>query len=319
MTSRYSSFFTIAVLLASLQVASAQGLAVCQTATNYQWADNAMGQDPCAVAQHLFSSEPGPCDDSDNVSFAPLQSTTGNTSFYPGPFSDTANACMCNTVIYSLSSACGLCQGGTLESWAQWTSPCAAGEIVLQQWPDTVPNNTEIPLWAYLPISGGQWDSSGSKTNAIDFALLAAVNAAESPSSSALKASRTASIAASSQTVPTSSNKSSSDTSAIAGGVAGGVAAVVILGFLGVYFWRRRSQPTVNPLVSRASVSAYSADYSEPPSTASASQAFTRLYDPNDPSTFPRTPAPLGQNIEGSNRVLEAIIGRSQYTGVPEV
>ncbi|KAH7906647.1 hypothetical protein BJ138DRAFT_1162143 [Hygrophoropsis aurantiaca] len=312
MTSRYSSFFTIAVLLASLQVASAQGMAMCQADMDYGWADNAQGQDPCMVAQYLFSSEPGPCSDSDEVAFPPLASTTGNTSFYPGPTSNTANACMCNTVIYSLACACGVCQGGTLESWDQWTSPCPTGQILLHQWPTAVPNDTEIPPWAYLPTSGGRWDSTGSKTNAT------AIAAAKSSSSSGTaEATRTSSTAASSQTGSTPSKKSSSDIGPIAGGVAGGVAAVVILGFLGVRFCRRPPRPAVNPQVSR--VSSYSAEYSEISCTAPASQPFTRLYDPNDPSTFPRTPAPLGQNAENNGNSEAIVIGRGQYTGAPEV
>ncbi|KAH7908769.1 hypothetical protein BJ138DRAFT_1115559 [Hygrophoropsis aurantiaca] len=177
--------------------------------------------------------------------------------------------------------------------------------MLLQQWPSTVPNNTEIPLWAYLPTSEGLWDSPGSKTNAT------AVTAAES-SSSVAAASKTSSAAASSQTGSTSSKKSSSDTGAIAGGVVGGVVAVAIIGFLGVYFWRHRSRPAVNPLAPR--VRAYSTDYGDKPYSVPDSQpTFTKLYDPNDPSTFPRTPAPPSRNNGSSNGTYEAIAGRGQY------
>ncbi|KAH7908771.1 hypothetical protein BJ138DRAFT_1115562 [Hygrophoropsis aurantiaca] len=310
MSSLYPPFFTVAILLASLQAAAGQGVATCQVSTGYQWANNDKGQDPCSVAQFLFAPNPGPCNTND-ITFPPIASTTGNTSYYQGPNINTANACLCNTVIYSLASACGLCQGGTLESWSQWTSACPAGQILLQQWPSTVPSNTEIPLWAYLATSGGQWDSVDSKTNAT------AVTAAES-SSSVAAASKTSSAAAASQTGSTSSKKSSSDTGAIAGGVVGGVVAVAIIGFLGVYFWRRRSRPAVNPLAPR--ISAYSTDYGDKPYSVPDSQpTFTKLYDPNDPSTFPRSPAPLSQNTESSNGISEAIAGRGQYHGAPEV
>jgi hypothetical protein len=36
-------------------------------------------------------------------------------AMYPGPSADTANECMCNTVTYSMISACGACQNGTVE------------------------------------------------------------------------------------------------------------------------------------------------------------------------------------------------------------
>ncbi|KAH7907954.1 hypothetical protein BJ138DRAFT_1116247 [Hygrophoropsis aurantiaca] len=304
MSSLYPSFLIVAGLLARLQVVSAQGVAMCQSATNFQWPtlrDKIHAQSRNIYSLPILAHAATPMTFPLHL-YNPLPET--RPTILALPSRPPTPAC---AIIYSLSSACGLCQGGTFESWTRWTDPCPAGQTLQSQWPDTVPNNTEIPPWAYLPISV-QWDSSESKTNAT------AVTAAES-SSSVAEASRTASAAASSQTGSTLSKKSSSDAGAIAGGVMGGVVAVGILGF---YFWRRHSQPVVNPLAPH--VSACSADDSENLCSVPVTQpTFTRLYDPNDPSTFPRTPAPLGQNIEASNRILEAIVGRSQYTGVPEV
>ena len=62
--------------------------------------------------------------------------------FYTGPTLDGATGCMCNTVTYSLFSACGVCQNQTFErcviltrfdftgcsfsvSWSTWSNSCS--------------------------------------------------------------------------------------------------------------------------------------------------------------------------------------------------
>ncbi|KAH7923489.1 hypothetical protein BV22DRAFT_580619 [Leucogyrophana mollusca] len=304
----YPPFFTATVFLAGLGGAFAQGVASCQPSTGYSWSVNNDGQDPCVVAQNLFAPDPGPCNDT---------STTGNTSYYNGPNINTANACLCNTVIYSLAAVCGLCQGGTFVTWTQWTSSCSAGQTVQQLWPATIPNNTEIPPWAYMPLTNGLFDTTGTKQNATAVA-------AEESSSSVAAASQTASNSASpspSGGSPPSNNSSSSNTGAIAGGVVGGVAVVAILGFLGFYFWRRRSRNAASQAAPRHD---YAEEYSDKPLVSSSylvpdsQPTFTKLYDPNDPSTFPRSPAPLSQTTQSSEG-LSAIAARGQYTGAPEL
>ena len=45
---------------------------------------------------------------------------------YIGPTAADANACNCNTVRYSMVSACGLCQNATIISWTSWATNCTS-------------------------------------------------------------------------------------------------------------------------------------------------------------------------------------------------
>jgi hypothetical protein len=85
---------------------------------------NSLGQDPCLVSAYLESTCNGGSPSSFFLYHLPI--LTSRTAFsvpalqpgyeYTGPSIDDYNLCKCNTVVYSLLSACDACQG------AEWIS-----------------------------------------------------------------------------------------------------------------------------------------------------------------------------------------------------
>ncbi|KAH7924770.1 hypothetical protein BV22DRAFT_1163577 [Leucogyrophana mollusca] len=289
-----------ALLLVGSGIASAQDTAgVCLNSTGYGWATNKVGQDPCIVANDLFTANPAPCDDN-GVTFPPLTATTGPASYYTGPGNTSAaNPCLCNTVIYSLLSACGLCQNGTFLYWSEWTDNCAANETLYQQWPASIPSNTEIAPWAYMPLVNGFWDGPQAQGNACN------ITASPSPGASTTQ-------------TPSNDSTSGNHTGAIVGGVIGGLVGLAALGFLGVFFWRRRSQTIAYQTTPMHDMSDQYHDKSVASHGGRSSQAnLAKVYDPSDPSTFPRSPAPRSQ-LTGTT-VVHSNPGFGQYTGAPEL
>ncbi|KAH7908770.1 hypothetical protein BJ138DRAFT_1181525 [Hygrophoropsis aurantiaca] len=311
-----------AVSFAGLQRAFAQppnSAGVCLASTGYSWAVNSLNQDPCQVANDLFAADP--CNQTD-VSYPPLTVITGSGSYYTGPQANQSTSCTCNTVIYSLASACGLCQNGTFLYWSEWTDNCYATDTVYQEWPASIPSDTTIPPWAYMPLVSGFWSNVQAQSNATatqsTTLTITTTSTALAFSGSSVSTTSASAGTTGSGTGGAGNMSTSVGAGPIAGGIVGGVAAVAILGFLAIYFWRRRSQRAANPLVPR--VSAHFAEHGEKPYSVPDSQPnFTKLYDPNDSSTFPRAPAPLFQNTESSNGISEAIAGCGRYTGAPEV
>ncbi|KAH7907962.1 hypothetical protein BJ138DRAFT_413194 [Hygrophoropsis aurantiaca] len=145
----YRRFSTVIItlLLSEFKKCWAQQGTSCPASAGYSWAANDMGQDPCVVAHSLFV--PQPCND-EYVFFGPL--TAGSDDVYPAPSDDTVGPCLCNTVIYSLATACATCQDASFLSWSEWIVNCPASDVVQQSWPTSIPSNTAIPAWAYLPI-----------------------------------------------------------------------------------------------------------------------------------------------------------------------
>ncbi|KAI0247545.1 hypothetical protein BJV78DRAFT_909637 [Lactifluus subvellereus] len=133
-----------AVLLLASQSVTAQ-LAYPDCLSSWSWSFNSLGQNPCAVAAYLQAV----CNDG-VFTIPPLppgDSYTGPTG--PG---DAADLCKCNTVVYSLMSACDACQGAMWLPWETWTRNCTAVDP-----PTTflrlIPTGTRVPEWAFLEVT----------------------------------------------------------------------------------------------------------------------------------------------------------------------
>ncbi|KAH7907958.1 hypothetical protein BJ138DRAFT_1116251 [Hygrophoropsis aurantiaca] len=159
---QFIGFAAVSFAGLQLQGAFAQGnsTGVCIGSLGYNWTVNSLNQDPCQVANDLFAADP--CNQND-VSYPPM---TAPGSYYAGPQANQSTSCTCNTVIYSLASACGLCQNGTFTFWIDWTDNCYANDTVYQEWPASIPSDTTIPPWAYMPLVGGFWDAVEAQKNA---------------------------------------------------------------------------------------------------------------------------------------------------------
>jgi len=152
-------FLYIALLLAcGLDLVQTQQTeATCSS--DFGWAINTNQQSPCQVAANLGRA----CL---NSTYS-VPAITVN-QIYVEPSGSQANACECNTVFYSMISACAQCQGSAPISFGQWKTNCAGPTTAYNAFPEPVPNGTSIPSWAYLNLKGDYWDyfaSAGNATN----------------------------------------------------------------------------------------------------------------------------------------------------------
>jgi len=283
---------------------------------DYEWSYNSLEQNPCTVATYLIS----PCH-MEYILIPPFM--------YIGPTSFGEHVCLCNTVVYSLFSACAACQGASSISWSQWAYNCSSMSSFTTHFP-AIPNGTRVPRWAYLDITiTNNWNATAAKL-AGDFPeAMPGVSSTEAISTSrpfstaeVSSTSTPASIAGDSSTVAQSHSSSSSlsqirsHSGQIAGASVGALVGVSLL--IGIIFWYlRRWRLRAEIQQDRFSDSATRvAEMSNLPDL-NHSTTIGRDYDPSDPNTFPKTGTQTAHNrgnlyIDG---FTDSIIG-PQYSGL---
>lgn len=134
------AILAIGLLSTCLLGATAQKtFAICQS--QYNWMSNSKNQSPCLVAAYVES-----------VCFG-NQFSVGSLDpgqEYSCPSGNNTNACTCNTVTYSLISACATCQSGTYVDWPAWVLNCSTTYV---GYPKSIPSGTAIPQWAYQDVA----------------------------------------------------------------------------------------------------------------------------------------------------------------------
>jgi len=121
----------------------------CQS--SWSWTYNSLGQNPCAVAARLQ----GACN---NGAYTVPDLVPGDSYLGPVGAGDAKDLCKCNTVVYSLMSACDACQGERWFSWATWSKNCSATDPPTT-FSNTIPNNTSVQEWAFIDVTKeGIWD-----------------------------------------------------------------------------------------------------------------------------------------------------------------
>jgi hypothetical protein len=226
------SFPIVALAVWLLPVASGQTTdATCLPF--YAWTNNSRKQSPCQVAATLLAV----CG-SYNVAALPVD------SHYTGPSLAAANACQCNTVVYSLMSACGACQGRTYENWSTWSGNCPT--VSISTFPNSIPPDTFVPGWAYMDVkANGIFNETAAKLSANSTAESTALPI---PTSTSITVRTTVSSTASKEASPSSTNStagkttsSTAEDNAIIGAIVGGtVGFAIIIGFIHWYLTRRR-------------------------------------------------------------------------------
>ncbi|KAG9003397.1 hypothetical protein FRB90_011184 [Tulasnella sp. 427] len=249
--------------------------------------------------------------------------------------------------IYSLISACAQCQGSQWISWSYWRTNCPTGEVTVGQYPLDIPEGTGVPAWAYQDVAlSDRWNASlalpqiatgtestyyGTPTASVSYHVTTTGDVG------------TGTAAATSQTASSSSG-SKSNAGAIAGGVVGGIALLALIGALVWLIIRRRRQqglapspvayfPPGGPQMAQANNADghypaavdYGASY--PPTSPTAfsgddSRATPKLYDPSDPSTFPKTPTSFGYQstlITDTTGADHSATTGGRYTGAAEI
>ncbi|KAH9005419.1 hypothetical protein EDB86DRAFT_3239999 [Lactarius hatsudake] len=237
---------------------------------SWEWTFNSLNQNACTVAAYMA----GTC--SDGVFSIP--------ALPPGKVYAVSNGvanCECNMVVYNLFSACSACQGGNLTTWSNYSYNC----IPPLTFPHTVPSGTSVPQWALVDNTfEGTWDPTTASTVGADPEMqpgsLIGIPDSESGSPT-----------------PSTSSGSGANTAAIAGGVVGGVAALAAIGALLFYFlpvWKRRHSqaPSVATAGDDGETPPMSQEHLPLPGdktyVSKKPMAPMRLYDPNDPTTFPK-------------------------------
>jgi len=269
----------------------------------WEWSYNTLNQNPCNVAAYLE----GECN---GGQFNIQQLPSGR--MYGGPTAAQSNLCECNTVVYSLVSACGACQGSSWILWSGWSANCTTVSSP-STYPNAIPNGTRVPHWAYLDVvTGGDWDIS------------AAQSAGDSPevtptAPSTIQASSTATASPAPQS--SNSTQKKSHAGAIAGGVVAGIAGAALLTAFTLWYLRRRRQRAPSPFAGKDEA------FGMPEPDTSMSMG--KYYDPSDPSTFPRpfvSPLDSATVIQTTPNSEQGDGGdptrphdRSQYTGLPLV
>ncbi|KAF8332467.1 hypothetical protein F5887DRAFT_47204 [Amanita rubescens] len=113
------------------------------TDSRYDWTFSSLGQSPCYVANVISEQCSG------QMYGVPPTGPEHNYSPLPSYYADYT--CFCNTVWYSLLSACALCQDGNWLTWPDYSLTC--NKTYLMEYPDPIPSNTSIPTWAYLNVT----------------------------------------------------------------------------------------------------------------------------------------------------------------------
>jgi len=268
----------------------------------WNWTFNSLSQSPCVTAAYLAA-------ECNNEQFTIEQLPQGQ--FYGGP--SGSDDCRCNSVYYSLISACAGCQKGTWLPYDQWYANCTSVEP-MSTFPQSISNDTRVPAWAFVNVTVTQkWDN------------VTACAAGDNPESTGAVR-------------PPFAPKFSTGSAVRVGVIVGAVSASTVLVFVLIaggiwYFIRRRRQrrqlsgserhrrPSALHLTKEEN-----GGYSTTPWTPDADQ---RLYDPSDPSTYPNTgtllhspgsPAAIksGSSTHGSTPPNSANHHKREYSGLPE-
>ncbi|KAI0812732.1 hypothetical protein BC629DRAFT_961282 [Irpex lacteus] len=229
--------------------------------------------------------------------------------------------CDCSTVEWMLLGACGACQGGGVVGWSTYQKNCT--ELYLYKIPGDIPVNTSIPAWAYLELDennddfnltriqdfvneGGHPDSSAiittptgssstskiptttSSQQSTEVFFSETLSSGPSPlpsssnpptSSNMFSWSSTATSSATSLgTAVSSATKENSIVPPIVGGIVGGVAGIAAIVGAFMYWFTRRK------VASRRKLEAEQATLV--PSQSDWKNG-SRIYNPNDPTTYP--------------------------------
>ncbi|KAH9958292.1 hypothetical protein BC827DRAFT_609764 [Russula dissimulans] len=271
---------------------------------HWNWTYNSLNQAPCETAAYLAAE----CHDGQ---FTIPQLVAGN--HYSGPSdSSVTDTCECNTVYYSLISACAGCQRGIWLSYDQWHAGCKTVEPD-STFPQVIINQTLVPAWAFLNVtSSDPWDN----VTACDFGGLPESSGTARPPFAPKFSAR----------------------SAIGVGVLVGLATgstILALAAIGAGIWyfvrrhRRRGWQKVEDNFKSPSTDRFQAT-DKYTSVPWAPEADRRFYDPSDPTTYPdlfllrdttqsaaTNPAPSAQ--DSTRALANPRPSATTYSGLPEV
>ncbi|KAF9218336.1 hypothetical protein BS17DRAFT_829703 [Gyrodon lividus] len=238
------------------------------------------------------------------------------TQEYAAPSGTYANSCECNTVAYSLVSACAACQGANYITWLAWTPNCneTAGSL-----PQAPPSGTVIPLWAYISVSiDGTWNATAAYINASATSPPATISGGPLQTTTA-----SVQVASPSSITTTTSSHPGTNVGAIVGGVVGGIMGLLAVTGIVLLCVRKRYRHTNRYSAGQLTdipqpVPPYV--FSGEPVGCQAPAETRKVYNPDDPSTFP-VPLEPPAVLPTAHTVppMPSIHPLGAYTGAPEV
>ncbi|KAH9894332.1 hypothetical protein C8Q73DRAFT_513181 [Cubamyces lactineus] len=304
------SFALLVYYVSTLQGASGQGTsAVCQAA--YSWMSNDKGQSPCLVASYLLS----PCSTAAASWVYPL--TPGYHYNTPTNSPTSATSCRCSTVFYSMISACATCQGLEIDvvPWTMYAENCST--VYVTKYPDDIPSGISVPAWAYIDIT--QYGTF-SAVAAGEVAAQGAPDSTGIASATGSNASPTqgSSGSGSTNTSSPSTGKKSTNIGAIVGGVVGGMVGLAAIGLV-IFFWLRhrrnaaRDAPTGPLDLTAGEHGQFVEKPFEPEPMVATPLPSPKLYDPDDPSTFPTSMDAQAPSFNGSMTLASPVHSTVPY------
>ncbi|KDN50128.1 hypothetical protein RSAG8_01464, partial [Rhizoctonia solani AG-8 WAC10335] len=305
------------------------------TCTEQLWSMNSAGWTPCLVSAHLSAQ----CT-TDNSWGVPSIGTEGP---YSPPNGTYANRCRCNSVQWSLLSACSMCQGGAAGTWQRWTVNCSSTVTTSASqggYPLSIPSGVSVPHWAYYDFTlSGVFNAvvasqqTGPESSAVAAATPTGSSASSASTTGATRTTNTVAATGANGPNGNGSKSSSSNTGAIVGGVVGGIVGIALIAVI-AFIVARKDKQNKNP----AAESQYDQGHYVPsmgpqpgtgapmmgqyqqPGIPPAAGSEYKAYDPSDPSTFPShnytAPSHYAESIPYSHQT-QARPG--QYNGIPEI
>jgi len=227
----------------------------------WNWTYNSLNQTPCSTAAYLAA-------ECTNGRFTIPRLAQGNS--YMGPVGNSADICKCNSVYYSVISACAGCQKCTWIPYDQWYANCTKVAPV-STFPQTITNDTLVPAWAFVNVSNTKpWDN----VSACAFGgIPESKGNSRPPFAPQFDASTTKAV----------------DIGLIVGVTLGStILFLTIVGAGGWYLLRRRRRRRSSRANPRSSAQPLTAEQELSP-VPWTPESDMKLYDPSDPSTYPNT------------------------------
>ncbi|CDO74005.1 hypothetical protein BN946_scf185043.g54 [Trametes cinnabarina] len=198
----------------------------------------------------------------------------------PDPIS--ATPCRCSSVFYSAISACATCQGEqvAIVPWTTYAENCST--VYLSQYPENIPQGTSVPAWAYIDVScrsSSGFKRSPTSGTTLSTPLDVTPTGINSPG---FTADGSNSLSAS---------KKSINIGAIVSGVVGGVVVLLAIGLTVCFALRHKRNAARNAPTGPLDLTAGEYGKYEKPTgsdiVAAEPLASPKIYDPDDPITFP--------------------------------
>ncbi|KAF5343927.1 hypothetical protein D9758_012121 [Tetrapyrgos nigripes] len=273
---------------------------------------NSQGEDACAVGIQVGQiCDPG-------FTIPPITPS----HFYSATQAGKTTECICSTVYFTLLTICGVCQGVDSLPWTTYSANCTAKTVsdgnVSDSFPVPIPPGVDIPHWAFTPLlQNGSIDPLRIRADTqpdVTGTTSSTTSTPATPSSPVTTSSPAPSQSQASDSAGSGGGGTKPNAGAIAGGIVGGVVLLALLAAL-AFFIRRRNQnnsrglgatpaaefgrpqkmmqtaPTTpgwtSPETLRDSGGATMSNHYPDHSFGSRSPTPPKLYNPDDPTTFP--------------------------------